>query len=349
MSRSYPTILINAHYLHRRVSGLARYARQLADAIEVSGARLVELEPPSILRPKGGGWRRIVRFLGVTLWECVLPGMKLAFGRCDAHVSPAFSAAIGVGTTRRCVVVLHDLAFMEFPQHYTFREKAYFRFNLFVLRRGRHAIVTPSEFVRGEVQRRCRIDPARMHVIAPYCSFPSAVGHRPAGKYFVLLSNAHPRKNIAATVAGFLQSGAVEAGYGLKIVGTFETQVRFSSEDRVEVLPNLDDGELIAQLSGASALLLFSLSEGFGYPVVEAAALGVDSITSERGSLAELIDPGRETWCATTPTEIAGKISKFLSDPGYRESLGRDRAYVMARFGEEKFRKDWASLIAGMI
>jgi len=244
-------------------------------------------------------------------------------------------------------VVVHDLAFLEYPRHYSRFERLYYALNLFVLRRGRHEIVVPSVYVCAQLELRCGISRERIRVIPPFCAFAlqEVAGTPPSRKYFVLLSNAHPRKNIAATVEGYLRSGADRAGIKLRIVGNFEREIPGDWGNSVEIMPGLSDEDLEQQIRGAAALLLFSLSEGFGYPVLEAATLGTVSITSECGSLAELTAPGRAAWVARTPAEIARKIASFLNEDEYRRSLESDAAHVRKLFGRQRFAADWACLI----
>src|SRR5262249_34824620 len=61
---------------------------------------------------------------------------------------------------------------------------------------------------------------------------------------------------------------------------------------------NLPDGEVARLLRGAQALLLPSFAEGFGFPLVEALALGVPALCSNLralrengGEVAEFLDP----------------------------------------------------------
>jgi glycosyltransferase involved in cell wall biosynthesis len=174
----------------------------------------------------------------------------------------------------------------------------------------------------------------------------SPVAVKPSGRgYFVLLSNAHPRKNLAATVEGFRLSGAVNAGYELRIIGNFEQSIPGDLSESVKVLAGLSDEEVRQQIRGAVALLLFSLSEGFGYPVVEAAVLGVVSITSEVSSLAELISPDRVPRVAISAADIGGKIRDFLEDGAFREILAADMDYVRSLFGRQRFEAAWVEVI----
>ena len=60
--------------------------------------------------------------------------------------------------------------------------------------------------------------------------------------------------------------------------------------DRVIFTGALDDDELVAVLQGAALAVMPSFEEGFGLPVLEAAACGVPAISSNLTSLPEVLD-----------------------------------------------------------
>lgn len=340
-------VAINGHYLQRRMSGLARYARQIKSFLDDEGHQVDIILPPRFLYRPGGQLRQMIRFLGLTATEMLAPPVLLALGRNDLHISPAFAAPLGLFSSRY-IVVYHDLAFAQFHSLYSRLERLYLHLNLWLLRLGHHRIVVPSEYVKSEFCGYTNISPDRVTVISPYCEFevPAVATKRCDRKYFLLLSNAHPRKNLAATVAGFHASQAVKSGYDLLIVGNFELPVALDSPN-IHVLSGISDAELQALLTHAAALVLFSLSEGFGFPIVEAARLGVISLTSETGSLGELIAPDRSASQATTEQEIRDKINLFLTDPGFVTVLEKDRAHVDQKYSRQHFSKNWRNLIDG--
>jgi glycosyltransferase involved in cell wall biosynthesis len=100
------------------------------------------------------------------------------------------------------------------------------------------------------------------------------------------------------------------------------------------------DDEREALYAGARALLLPSLDEGFGLPVLEAMSAGVPVVTSNRGSLPEvagtagvLLDPiDVSAWAAT--------IEKLATDGRWTtelacQSLERAKAFTWDRAATE--------------
>jgi glycosyltransferase involved in cell wall biosynthesis len=337
-------VSINAHYLQRRVSGLSRYSLQVDQFLGDIGWQQVKLRLPDFFYSPGGLLVQWTRFVALTLLEMVLPALLLALRRVDVHVSPAFAVPLPWRSSRM-VVVFHDLAFVEFPHLYSRLERLYLHMNLWLLRQGRHRVVTPSEFVRRQFCEHTGIALERVLVISPYCEFtPSPQPAPPARPYLLLLSNAHPRKNLEATIEAFASSDAPAQGLDLLIVGNFELPVA-SRHPQVRVRQGVGDAELRDLLAGARALVLFSLSEGFGYPVVEAAQLGVVSVTSEAGSLAEFVGYSRQPEVATESDQITRRINRFLNDPDYRAALEHSRHYVCARYSRSIFAEQWKNLL----
>ena len=121
---------------------------------------------------------------------------------------------------------------------------------------------------------------------------------------------------------------------------------RISSEplkDHILYKGYVADEEREALYAGASALVLPSLDEGFGLPVLEAMSAGVPVVTSNRGSLPEvvgtagvLLDPGDVSAWATT-------IERLASDTRWATELAtagleRARAFTWDRSAAELHR-----------
>ena len=91
--------------------------------------------------------------------------------------------------------------------------------------------------------------------------------------------------------------------------------------DRVVFTGGLDDDELVAVLQGASLAVMPSLEEGFGLPVLEAAACGVPAIASNVSSLPEVLDEPAACFDPHDPRALAAAIVRALTDDSHRSVL----------------------------
>jgi glycosyltransferase involved in cell wall biosynthesis len=145
------------------------------------------------------------------------------------------------------------------------------------------------------------------------------------------------RKNLPALVGAFA-SVPQDLGISLVLAGgavardpgasrDLEAAVRALPEDvrrRVLATGYVSEEDKAALLAGAEALVYPSTYEGFGFPVLEAMAVGTPVLTSDRSSIPEvageaavLVDPGTEE-------AIAEGIERVLTDAELRRRLKSD-------------------------
>jgi glycosyltransferase involved in cell wall biosynthesis len=91
--------------------------------------------------------------------------------------------------------------------------------------------------------------------------------------------------------------------------------------DRVVFTGSVDDDELVALLQGAALAVMPSLEEGFGLPVLEAAACAVPTIASNVSSLPEVLDEPAACFDPHEPSAIAAAIVAGLTDDAHRSVL----------------------------
>ena len=186
--------------------------------------------------------------------------------------------------------------------------------------RAADAIVALSEFTKRETIELLRVPPERIRVI-PNGVEPVFRPDGPAqeGDYVLAVGTVEPRKNLAR-VAEAARLAAVE----LRIAGG----EGWGGVDAAGRVGFVSDDELAALYRGARCLVLASLYEGFGIPVLEAMACGTPVVTSRGGALEEtaggaavLVDP-----------LDAGSIAEGIAEAGRR----RDelRAAGLARAAE---------------
>jgi glycosyltransferase involved in cell wall biosynthesis len=162
--------------------------------------------------------------------------------------------------------------------------------------------------------------------------------------YFVTATSDDPRKNVAALARAFSQY--LRGRANVVILG----QVRAARRDAAAnvFFPGyVADGEKIAYYRGASGLVFPSLSEGFGIPITEAAALGLPVLCSDLEVFREIAGGDAFFFDPHSPASLARAVEDALADPQLaRERAASLRRSVLARFSQEAVG---ASLRAALI
>ena len=272
---------------------MERWARELSTRLPVIGKAKYQVEFP----PSGFEHR-----LGQP-WEQVLLPVKAARISAPLILCPANLAPVA---SRNTVVVVHDAAPLRFPGDYS---KAYVAWQRLVLprivRRAR-CVITPSEFSKQELVETCGADSAKVRVVSPGIRDElrsAAKTSRPLGvmgldePYVLVVASKIGRKNL-----GVLQKASEElrkSGVSLVSVGGGRPEMRSGEpEASIRSLGPVDESQLLSIYAGASALVLPSVYEGYGLPVIEAMASGVPVVCSNAAALPQaaggaalLVDP----------------------------------------------------------
>jgi glycosyltransferase involved in cell wall biosynthesis len=160
---------------------------------------------------------------------------------------------------------------------------------------------------------------------------PDRVLPRDVHRYVVSVTGGDERKN----TRGLLQAWAqvpppVRATHRLVVVAAHDHLVlrqweRWAAEagvaDDVVFTGAVSDDEMVALLQGADLAVMPSTEEGFGLPVLEAAACGCPVICSGVSSLPEVLDEPAACFDPHDPTAIAGAIERAITDHAHREVL----------------------------
>ncbi|MFV0460111.1 MAG: glycosyltransferase family 4 protein [Actinomycetales bacterium] len=251
-----------------------------------------------------------------------LPPVELVTGRVD--VLHATTMAIPPAT-RPLVVTVHDLAFLNHPEHYTSRGNRFFRAGLERTRRHARLVLVPSAHTRDECVQ-AGIAPERIRVVPwgvePRRADPDAVRRVRTRfglnhDYVLWCGTAEPRKNLPGLLAAFAQVAAREAGIDLVLVGPkgwgdAQGAGPRPPAERVHTLGFVDDADLVALYTGAEAFCYPSIEEGFGLPVLEAMGAGTPVVTSTGTPMAELVGAAGLAESAHDPTALAQALLTVL-------------------------------------
>jgi glycosyltransferase involved in cell wall biosynthesis len=246
---------------------------------------------------------------------------------------PSFVAPWGVRVPT--VVTVHDAAGRRFPEDHPFEWRMYDRRVLGRRLRAAARVITGSEFARGEVIDAYGLD--ANHVVAvPYgldqrylTAEPEPDDH--AGGPMLFPGAPIGRKNLDAVLRCMAAADRFSAlgRASLQISGTtgerYPQYVRMIESlglaDRVRWLGQVTPEEMMRAAATASLIAYPSLYEGFGFPPLEAMALGTPVVASDRGSLPEVLGDAAILVDPTDDAALSRALEAVLTKRDLREQL----------------------------
>ena len=193
------------------------------------------------------------------------------------------------------------------------------------------AVVVMSDHVGAEVRRVIGIEAEKIAVIPAGAPDWTPRLAAPAHGYVLFVGTLEPRKNVGVLLDAFESlshrspKGEGGAGRELVIAGKatdaarpwLERIGRAPLAGCVRHLGYVEPDARRALYEGACVLVLPSLDEGFGLPVLEAMTLGVPVVASRRGSLPEVLGDAGQLVDANDPQGFAEAIDRVLRDRSF--------------------------------
>jgi glycosyltransferase involved in cell wall biosynthesis len=276
------------------------------------------------------------------LGEFALVSLAARRARVDVLHSMA-NFAPGWGRTPR-VVTIHDLQYQAVPDQLSVSVRRLTGALMSLAARGAQRIIAVSdagaqEIVDGLGVGRERIDVVRNGVRPPGRSTSTAdlrKRRRLEGRTVALtVATNLPHKNLAVLIQALALSDPAErplfvfAGHGTDDGLLRERALAAGVVDDVRLLGSCTTEELDGLYAVAGCLVLPTLHEGFGLPVLEAMARSLPVVCSDIAALREVAGPAALYFDPRQPGQIAGLIAKLLADRELAErlaELGRARA-----------------------
>jgi glycosyltransferase involved in cell wall biosynthesis len=241
--------------------------------------------------------------------------------------------------TKHCIVTVHDLIHLKFPEFLPSRAAyayAWIFFHQFIPKV--RAILTVSEHTKKDLVEIAHIPEQRITVTPPgvpwgyhpltssdYLPALESLGLRKG--YFLYVGNLKEFKNVPRLLQAFRQLKRIRSDapplvvVGQNFIRGFDQELRRT--ESVYWFPGLKRSLLPQIYAGALALIFPSLYEGFGLPPLEAMACGTPVICSNRASLPEVVGEAALLIDPLSLDSLTNAMRRISEDPTLARQLGQ--------------------------
>ncbi len=226
---------------------------------------------------------------------------KLKKLRADIFVSPDGHGSL------RCpcpqLNVIHDLNFVHYPELLPAKYARYWNQHTRELVKKTTRIATVSQFSKIDIQQTFGISPGKIDVLCNGANpnwGPIDHSHQTEvrnqytnGKpYFIFIGSLHPRKNLDRILQAFQHFKKNHPDHHFVIVGAAlfgkSAQEAYGHIPDVHWLGRKDGDDLLTLLAASNGLVMVSLYEGFGIPIIEALQCDVPVVAGNNSSMPEI-------------------------------------------------------------
>jgi glycosyltransferase involved in cell wall biosynthesis len=343
--------------------GIGTYIQNLLDGLDAHvGIDAVLFAGPKDageLQRKHKGKVVVNRSPKYSLGELLTVARQANNARVDVFHCPHYTLPLGVKA--RKVVTIHDVIHLSFREHFSLAQRAYARMMVRHACRASDAVIADSDFTKTQLLQMIDVKPEKVRTIhlgvreefREVRSEKELAGFRSTYKikspYLLYTGSLKPHKNIPVLLEAFGMLCS-EHDVQLAFAGERPSQypelaellIRHRIAARVIELGRIDQRDLVTAYKGARGVVLPSLHEGFGFPVVEAMAAGVPVIAAHAGAIPEVAGDAGLLFDPTSAAELYHQLARLLSDSALASQL-------IARGKERSMKFTWEDCVSKTI
>ena len=269
-------------------------------------------------------------FRGHQLWQQFSLPRLLGAMEFEYFLAPYNVAPLALPKTTKLILVLHDLILLEPFGAPTIRQRLNNGFRRFLIPRAvlrAHTILTVSEYTKRQIEERFGVKSVQVipcTISKSWFIERNAIRAADKDDYILSILGNAPHKNWQRALEGyarFVSRSNHAKAVRLRVVGLSEVErevykraVALGVSELVDLEPYITEEELQKLYRRARAVLVPSLMEGFGIPVLEAMASGTPVISSETTSLPEVGGEAAQYFSPVDTDEMGGALARVFGD-----------------------------------
>jgi glycosyltransferase involved in cell wall biosynthesis len=259
----------------------------------------------------------------------------------------------------RTIATFYDVSYKKFPEAYPAGVAEGFDRWVHKALGFVDRVVTLSHKAKEDLVAAYGLDERRVRVVYPSADFlngsrPALAVDRTGPPFMLFVGEIGPRKNLINLLRAFARIGT-RIPHSLVVVGppgplpgyaaTVRDEVsRLGLGSRARFTGWLPETELAALYSAATAVLLPSLDEGFGYPLLDAMAHGKPVLTSNCASMPEVVEDAAILVNPLSVEEISDGLVTLATDDVLRSRLSEAGLGRVKQFTEEEMVREFWNL-----
>lgn len=261
------------------------------------------------------------------------------------------------------ILTVHDLIFKLFPEHHKRLNHLFLNNAMPLFVKRATAIIAISEATKHDLITHYQVPPEKITVIyeaaAPNFTPPTAEQveavrqrYRLPSRFLVVVGTIEPRKNYGRLVQALMHLRQRDPDLKLVVVGSkgwlyedfFQTISDMGATEHVIFPGYVPDEDLPAVYTAATVMVMPSVYEGFGLPLLEALACGTPIASSNAASLPEL---GGDVPIYFNPQhvdEMIHALETILGDESLQSTMRQRGPEQAARFSWDKAARETVTL-----
>lgn len=259
------------------------------------------------------------------------------------------------------VLTVHDIIPLKIKNYFSYTRVPFlsefsynFRLRTSIFKASK--IITVSSFVKDELIKKLNVSEEKVETIysgKPDILVPGKVPQQLYGQKYVLNHGGIDiRKNLDNLIKAFAISSLktreiklIITGENQKMRGVLENLImKLGLIDSVIFTGYVDDSTLAAIIKNAEMICYPTLSEGFGFPVLEGFGAGIPVVSSNTSSIPEIAGKAALLVNPNSVSEIANAMEKVLDSPKLRKEMVSKGKEQYNKFSWERAANEYIDL-----